>query len=50
MKCNYWANAVIREVYKLKHHLACTRTQVNVGRCKSVSDEVKVQMSEIVKS
>lgn len=48
MKCNYWAKAVIGEVYKLKHHLACT--QVNVGGCKSVSDEVKVQMSEIVKS
>lgn len=48
IKCNYCGKIVIGGVYRLKHHLACT--QLNVEGCKSVLDEVKVQMWEIVKT
>lgn len=48
IKCNYCAKVFIGGVYRLKHHLA--GTQVNVCVCKSVPDEVKVHMWEIVKA
>ncbi|CAL5184983.1 unnamed protein product [Lathyrus oleraceus] len=48
IRCNYCAKVLIEGVYRLKHHLA--GTQVNVCVCKSVPDEVKVQMWEIVKA
>ena len=41
IKCNYCAKVVIGGVYRLKHHLAGTKS--NVGVCKSVPDEVKVK-------
>lgn len=48
IKCSYCSKEVIGAVYRLKHHLACT--QINVGACRSVLDDVKVQMWEILKS
>ncbi|XP_058774187.1 uncharacterized protein LOC131648448 [Vicia villosa] len=48
IKCNYCSKVVIGGVYRLKHHLA--GTQLNVEACKSVPDDVRVQMWEILKS
>ncbi|CAK8571771.1 unnamed protein product [Lathyrus sativus] len=48
IRCNYCSKEVIGGVYRLKHHLACT--QINVGACKSVHDDVKFQMWQILKS
>jgi hypothetical protein len=48
IKCNYCGKVVIGGVYRLKHHLG--HTQCNVSPCKSVPDDVKVQMLEICRS
>src|SRR3954463_7727965 len=48
IKCEHCGKVVGGGIYRLKHHLA--GTQKDVEACKSVSDEVRKQMWEIVAS
>ena len=46
IKCKYCEKVVTGGVYRLKHHLACTKK--DVGACPSVPDEVKKLMLQIL--
>ena len=46
IKCKYCEKIITGSIYRLKHHLACTKK--DIGPCPSVPDEVKKLMLQIL--